>query len=128
MNIVGIIAEYNPFHQGHAWHLKEARRLTGASYAVVAMSGNYVQRGTPAMFDKYTRARAALSNGADLILELPPVSRPAARSISPPGPYSFSRTAASSRTCVLEANAAILPCSWDRPPSFWRNRPLTGSF
>ena len=51
MNITGIIAEYNPFHQGHAFHLKEARRLTGADYVIVAMSGNYVQRGVPAMFE-----------------------------------------------------------------------------
>lgn len=72
MNITGIIAEYNPFHQGHAFHLKEARRLTGADYVIVAMSGNYVQRGVPAMFDKYIRAEAALLNGADLVLELPP--------------------------------------------------------
>ena len=72
MNIVGITAEYNPFHQGHAWHLAQARRLTGADRAIVVMSGNYVQRGAPAMFDKYLRARAALLHGADLVLELPP--------------------------------------------------------
>lgn len=72
MNIVGITAEYNPFHQGHAWHLAQACRLTGADRAIVVMSGNYVQRGAPAMFDKYLRARAALLHGADLVLELPP--------------------------------------------------------
>lgn len=72
MNIVGIIAEYNPFHYGHAFHLAQARRITGASHVIVVMSGNYVQRGVPAMFDKYTRAQAALRNGADLVLELPP--------------------------------------------------------
>lgn len=72
MNIVGIIAEYNPFHRGHAFHLAQARRITGAGCVIVAMSGNYVQRGVPAMFDKYTRAQAALQNGADLVLELPP--------------------------------------------------------
>ncbi len=71
MNVVGIIAEYNPFHQGHALHLREARAQAGADYAVVVMSGNYVQRGAPAMFDKYTRAEAALRCGADLVLELP---------------------------------------------------------
>lgn len=72
MNIVGIIAEYNPFHQGHAWLLAQARRLTGAGFVIIVMSGNYVQRGAPAMFDKYLRARAALLHGADLVLELPP--------------------------------------------------------
>lgn len=74
MKIAGIIAEYNPFHQGHAFHLRKARRLTRADYMVVLMSGNYVQRGAPAMFDKYTRAKAALLGGADLVLELPPAS------------------------------------------------------
>ena len=71
MKVVGIIAEYNPFHKGHQFHLSRARELTGADYVIVVMSGNYVQRGTPAMFDKYTRAEAALRNGADLVLELP---------------------------------------------------------
>ena len=72
MTIAGVIAEYNPFHQGHALHLARTRALTGADYLIVVMSGNYVQRGTPAMFDKYTRAKAALMHGADLVLELPP--------------------------------------------------------
>lgn len=71
MKIIGVIAEYNPFHRGHAFHLSSARSLTGADYVIVVMSGNYVQRGVPAMFDKYTRAEAALKNGADLVLELP---------------------------------------------------------
>lgn len=71
MTITGIIAEYNPFHRGHAYHLARARKLTGADYLIVVMSGNYVQRGVPAMFDKFTRARAALNAGADLVLELP---------------------------------------------------------
>lgn len=72
MKVVGIIAEYNPFHRGHAYHLARARQISGADYALVVMSGNYVQRGAPAMFDKYIRAEAALKNGADLVLELPP--------------------------------------------------------
>lgn len=71
MKIIGIIAEYNPFHLGHLYHLSESRALTGADYVIAVMSGNYVQRGVPAMFDKYTRAEAALKNGADLVLELP---------------------------------------------------------
>lgn len=71
MKVIGIIAEYNPFHKGHQFHLSRARELSGADYVIVVMSGNYVQRGTPAMFDKYTRAEAALRSGADLVLELP---------------------------------------------------------
>lgn len=72
-NIVGIIAEYNPFHTGHAYHIEKAKRLCGASYCVVVMSGDFVQRGGPAIYDKYLRTRAALLSGADLVLELPPL-------------------------------------------------------
>lgn len=72
MIVAGVIAEYNPFHQGHACHLRQTRAVTGADYVLAVMSGDFVQRGAPAMFDKYTRAEAALRNGADLVLELPP--------------------------------------------------------
>ncbi len=69
--VVGIIAEYNPFHNGHAYQIARAKELTGARYAVIVMSGNFVQRGAPALIDKHTRTRMALSGGADLVLELP---------------------------------------------------------
>lgn len=68
---VGIIAEYNPFHNGHLYQLNEAKKLTNADYVVVVMSGSFVQRGTPAFLDKMSRAKMALLNGADLVLELP---------------------------------------------------------
>ena len=71
MKIVGLIAEYNPFHNGHEYHIQKAKEVTGADTVIVVMSGNFVQRGAPAMFDKYTRAHAALLSGADLVLELP---------------------------------------------------------
>lgn len=71
MSAVGIISEYNPFHAGHAYHIAEAKRLSGADYAVVIMNGDFVQRGEPAIFDKYTRTRQALEGGADLVFELP---------------------------------------------------------
>lgn len=71
MKTAGIIAEYNPFHNGHAYHLNEVRHRTNADYLIIVMSGNFMQRGVPAMLDKYTRARMALENGADLVLELP---------------------------------------------------------
>lgn len=71
MKVTGIIAEYNPFHNGHEYHIREAKRLTGADYIVVIMSGNFVQRGEPAVIDKYTRTKMALLGGADLVLELP---------------------------------------------------------
>ena len=71
MKTVGIIAEYNPFHKGHAYQLRKARELSGADYAVIILSGDFVQRGYPALADKYVRAEMALRSGADLVLELP---------------------------------------------------------
>lgn len=71
MKVVGLITEYNPFHNGHKYHIDEARRITGADYVIAVMSGNFVQRGTPAIIDKYSRTAMALRNGIDLVLELP---------------------------------------------------------
>ncbi len=71
MNVVGIIAEYNPFHKGHAYQIQKAKKQCGAEFAVVVMNGDFVQRGEPAIFDKYTRTKEALWGGADLIFELP---------------------------------------------------------
>lgn len=71
MNVAGIIAEYNPFHAGHQYHLQQTRKLTQADYLVVVLSGNFVQRGEPAIFDKSVRTHMALLCGADLVLELP---------------------------------------------------------
>lgn len=70
---VATIAEYNPFHLGHKFHLENSRTLTGADYVIVLMSGDFVQRGMPAVFNKYIRTRMALQNGADLVIELPAV-------------------------------------------------------
>jgi predicted nucleotidyltransferase len=69
--IVGIVAEYNPFHNGHLLHLERALELTGAFGSVAVMSGDFVQRGEPALADKWRRAEAAVRNGIDLVLELP---------------------------------------------------------
>ncbi len=71
MKVNGIIAEYNPFHNGHKFHIETSKAATGADYTVVVMSGNYVQRGAPALIDKYARTEMALNGGADLVLELP---------------------------------------------------------
>ena len=73
MKAVGIIAEYNPLHYGHIHHIEEAVRLAGSEAVVVAMSGNYVQRGEPAILDKWERAALALSHGADVVLEIPTI-------------------------------------------------------
>ena len=71
MKVVGLITEYNPFHNGHKYHIEKAKKITGADYVVVVMSGNFVQRGTPAIIDKYTRTEMALKAGADMVFELP---------------------------------------------------------
>lgn len=71
MNTAGIIAEYNPFHNGHIYNIEKAKEKTGADYTIVIMSGNFVQRGEAAITDKWKRAEAAVNNGADLVIELP---------------------------------------------------------
>lgn len=72
MGVCGIITEYNPFHLGHIYQLSETRNILGEnSFIVCVMSGNYVQRGECAIVDKWSRTRAALQGGADLVLELP---------------------------------------------------------
>jgi len=71
MSVLGIIAEYNPFHSGHLFHLRESLALTRAEHVIVAMSGNFVQRGEPALCDKYSRTLMALKGGADTVIELP---------------------------------------------------------
>lgn len=71
MKTVGIIAEYNPFHNGHAYQIQKIKEQTNADYIIVVMSGNYIQRGTPAIIHKYARATMALQSGVDIVLELP---------------------------------------------------------
>ncbi|MFT4143074.1 MAG: nucleotidyltransferase [Mobilitalea sp.] len=71
MKVLGLITEYNPFHNGHKYHIEEAKRITNADYVIAVMSGNFVQRGAPAVINKYTRTAMALNNGIDLVLELP---------------------------------------------------------
>ena len=71
MRITSIISEYNPFHEGHKYHMENAKKITNSDYTVVIMSGDFTQRGTPAIIDKYVRTKQALLNGADLVLELP---------------------------------------------------------
>ncbi|NLK76894.1 MAG: nucleotidyltransferase [Clostridiales bacterium] len=74
MKVLGIIAEYNPFHLGHAYQIETLKKQTQADYVIIAMSGNFVQRGAPALVEKFTRTHMALTGGADLVLELPVLS------------------------------------------------------
>ena len=71
MKILGIISEYNPFHNGHKYHIDKSKELTGAEAVVAVMSGSFVQRGEPAFADKWLRAQTAVMSGADLVIENP---------------------------------------------------------
>lgn len=71
MKIIGFVTEYNPFHKGHKLHLERSKELSGAAYSVAVMSGSFVQRGEPALLDKWTRAKMAIDGGVDLVIELP---------------------------------------------------------
>lgn len=71
MKITGIVTEYNPFHNGHAYHIEQARKLTEPDVLIAVMSGHFVQRGEPSITDKWQRTEAALRHGVDLVIELP---------------------------------------------------------
>ena len=71
MKIAAIIAEYNPFHNGHAYHLEQTREQTHADYVIAVMNGDFMQRGMPACWNKYTRAAMAVRQGVDAVIELP---------------------------------------------------------
>lgn len=71
MKSVGIVCEYNPLHNGHIFHINSSKQITGADVVICVMSGNFVQRGEPAIIDKYIRAKAAINSGADIVVELP---------------------------------------------------------
>ncbi len=73
MKVLGIIAEYNPFHNGHLYHLNKSLEITGATHSVAVMSGSFLQRGEPAVFNKWARAKMAVTSGIDLVIELPVV-------------------------------------------------------
>ena len=71
MNVTGIIVEYNPFHNGHIYHINKAKEITNADLLIAVCSGNYVQRGEPSIINKFDKTRAALQHGVDLVVELP---------------------------------------------------------
>lgn len=71
--VLGIVAEYNPFHNGHLYHLEQTKKLTGSTYTVAIMSGNFTQRGSTSIFDKWEKAKCAIYSGVDLVIELPTI-------------------------------------------------------
>lgn len=109
MKTVGIIAEYNPFHNGHLYQLKKAKEITGADFAVVVMSGDFTQRGTPAVFDKYTRCRLSLLAGADLCIELPVVFATASAELFAKGAVSLLSALGADALCFGSECGEIAP-------------------
>ncbi|MDK2918343.1 MAG: hypothetical protein PWQ37_1076 [Candidatus Petromonas sp.] len=73
MKVLGLITEYNPFHNGHKYHLLKSKKITGATHTVAVMSGHFLQRGEPSIIDKWLRAQIAIDEGIDLVVELPTV-------------------------------------------------------
>lgn len=73
MKISAIISEYNPLHKGHLYHIKRTREVTNADFVICVMSGNFVQRGIPSIIDKWNKAKLAVENGVDLVIELPAI-------------------------------------------------------
>ncbi|MGL4914051.1 MAG: nucleotidyltransferase family protein, partial [Romboutsia sp.] len=71
MNITGIVTEYNPFHLGHKLHLESSKKNTNSTHTICIMSGHFMQRGVPSFIDKWSRAKIAVLNGVDLVIELP---------------------------------------------------------
>ena len=70
-NVLGIVAEYNPFHNGHLYHLEKSKKDTGSEYSIAVISGNFTQRGSTSLVDKWEKAQMAIANGVDLVIELP---------------------------------------------------------
>ena len=103
MRVCAVICEYNPFHLGHAYHLRAAREASGADYVLCLMSGALTQRGAFARHDKWLRARAALENGADVVLELP------ARFACSPAPFKNSMLFSGDSTSAPRANSPFRP-------------------
>lgn len=73
MKILGIITEYNPFHNGHIYHIEKSKQITGADYVIAVMSGSFTQQGNISLYDKFKRAKIATENGVDLVIELPTI-------------------------------------------------------
>ncbi|GAE91753.1 UPF0348 protein family [Gracilibacillus boraciitolerans JCM 21714] len=71
MKACGLIVEYNPYHNGHHYHFQQAKKITNSDCVIAVMSGNFLQRGEPAIIDKFNRAKIAIEQGIDLIVELP---------------------------------------------------------
>ena len=123
LKTTGIIVEYNPLHPGHIYHMEQARKQTGADYLIAVMSGSFVQRGAPALLDKYTRTRMALLAGADVVIELPVCFATGSAGDFAAGAVSWTSSAAWT-VFALAANPATFPYLKKRQLCCSANLPL----
>ena len=98
MRTVGVIVEYNPMHNGHVYHIEQSRKLADAEAVVAVMSGHFLQRGEPAVCDKWARTDMALAQGVDLVLELP-----VAYAVQPAEWFAYGGVATLEATGVVDA-------------------------
>ena len=107
MNVSAIICEYNPLHQGHKYQIEKTKEITKCDGLVALMSGNFVQRGEPAIIDKWLRTKMALNNGVDLVIELPSLYALSSAEFFAHGAVSILIICLSSILYVLVANVVI---------------------
>jgi len=125
MKVVGLVVEYNPFHHGHLHHLQMSQQVTGADYVVCIMSGHILQRGEPALIDKWSRAAMAVANGADVVFELPYVYSGQSAETFATGAVSLLQSmgtvthlAFGSETTDLDLLTPLVSILTDEPPGF----------
>ncbi len=107
MKVCGVVAEFNPFHNGHAYFIDMTKKLTNCDTILAVMSGNFIQRGLPALFDKWTRAKMAIENGIDLVIELPTLYATASAEYFACGAIRLTR-------CLKHCRCSFLWCSIPR--------------
>ena len=109
MRATGVVVEHNPFHNGHLYHIKESRKNTGADVVIAVMSGNFLQRGEPALVDKWSRTKMALQGGVDIVIELPYVFATAQASDFAKGSIALLEAAGCSDFCFGSEQGSIEP-------------------
>ena len=110
MKIVGLITEYNPFHNGHLYHMQKAKEITGADSVIAVMSGNYVQRGAPAIMPKHLRAEWLWKPESLWFWSCPSATHPEVRSTLPTAPSPYLKSSGALTPSVLVVNVEITIC------------------
>ena len=109
MRATGVVVEHNPFHNGHLYHIKESRKNTGADVVIAVMSGNFLQRGEPALVDKWSRTKMALQGGVDIVIELPYIFATAQASDFAKGSIALLEAAGCTNFCFGSEQGSIEP-------------------